>query len=103
MVTLNKKDSEKLLRRMIAKERAPITKAEKKLAEEVRELGRFLDENSSSYLIKDGIITITRPVSFKVDRLLELLKASQKLKKGQIMTSIVIKLKGGKTKNGKKR
>jgi LemA protein len=41
MVTLNKKESKRFLKRMIAKEKAPITKKEKKMAEEIKQNSKY--------------------------------------------------------------
>lgn len=97
MVTLNKKESERFIRKMIETERRPITKEEIEMAEGVREIAVMMKENelvkelrNSNYVVKDGCITFKEGSIFTIERLTNILKMSKRLKKGQIMTSIMI-------------
>lgn len=80
---LNKKDSERFIKQMLYNESRKMTMKEKKLAEEIKEIGRVLEAEKSTYVIHDGVITFTGKHSFKISKLMKILEFGKKMKKGE--------------------
>jgi hypothetical protein len=94
MVTLNKSESEKFLKRMLYTERRPITKKEKKLAQEIMKMKTItLFEGAledSSYVAQNGMITFKGNTTYSYKKLEEILNQCKKLKKNDILTTLYI-------------